>query len=343
MTDHTTYVTGGIDTHRDEHVAAALDQRGGQLGLESFPATTAGYRDLLVWLQGLGVVERVGVEGTGCYGAGISRHLQAQGVGVVEVDRPNRQLRRRAGKSDPVDAVAAARAAQSGVATAVAKTGDGDVEKLRALRIARASARHSRVKAINQLRALVVTAPDQLRAELTGLTAITLPVRCARFRVADPTTDLGALKYAMRSLARQAVTLRAEIKDLDAIITTLLDRTAPRLLARHGVGPDSAAVLLIAAGDNPDRLRSEAAFARLCGAAPLEASSGPTVRHRLSRAGNRQANAALHSIVLVRMVSDPDTRAYVTRRRAQGRTSLEIMRCLKRFVAREIYHQLAPT
>jgi len=343
MTDHQTRVTGGVDTHRDEHVAAALDERGGQLGVKPFPATSTGYQDLLAWLNSFGVIERVGVEGTGCYGAGLSRHLQAAGVEIVEVDRPNRQLRRRAGKSDPVDAVAAARAAQSGQATAVAKSADGDVEKLRALRLARASARHSRVRVINQLRALMVTAPDELRAEFTGLTAITLPQRCARFRVPDPTTNLGALKYAMRSLARQAVTLRAEIKDLDRVITTLVNQTAPELLGRHGVGPDSAAVLLIAAGDNPDRLRSEAAFARMCGAAPLEASSGPTVRHRLSRAGNRQANAALHSIVLTRMVSHPETRTYVARRRAEGKTSLEIMRCLKRFVAREIYHQLAPT
>lgn len=343
MTDHTSCVTGGVDTHRDTHVAAALDERDVELGVASFPATASGYRDLHGWLCGFGLVERVGVEGTGCYGAGLSRHLQSTGVVVVEVDRPNRQLRRRAGKSDPVDAVAAARAAQSGQATAVAKSADGDVEKLRALRIARASARHGRVKVINQLRALVVTAPDQLRAELTDLTAITLPVRCARFRIADPTTESGALKYAMRSLARRAVTLRAEIKDLDAIITTLLNRSAPELLACHGVGPDSAAVLLVAAGDNPHRVRSEAAFAKLCGAAPLEASSGPTIRHRLSRAGNRQANAALHSIVLVRMVSHPETRAYVNRRRAEGRTSREIMRCLKRFVAREIYHQLKNT
>lgn len=338
-----TLVTGGVDTHRDVHVAAALDERGGQLGVESFPATAAGYSDLLAWLRQFGTVERVGVEGTGSYGAGLSRHLQREGIAVVEVDRPNRQLRRRAGKSDPVDAIGAARAAQSGQATAVAKSGDGDVEKLRALRMVRASARHSRVRVLNQLRALIVTAPDELRSELGKLSAIMLPKRCVRFRIADPTTDMGALKYAMRSLARQAVQLRAEIKALDAIITTLVKRAAPELLASYGVGPDSAAVILIAAGDNPQRLHSEPAFARLCGTAPLEASTGPTIRHRLSRAGNRQANAALHSIVLTRMVSHPQTKAYVTRRRAQGRSALEIMRCLKRFVAREIYHQLPQT
>lgn len=343
MTEPMTLVTGGVDTHRDEHVAAALDERGADLGVESFPATAAGYRDLYEWLNTFGTIDLVGVEGTGCYGAGLSRYLQREQIAVVEVDRPNRQLRRRAGKSDPVDDVAAARAAQSGQATAVAKSGDGAVEKLRALRMARSSARHSRVRVLNQLRALVVTAPDGLRAELAGLTAIMLPRRCVRFRIADPTTDMGALKFAMRSLARRAVALRAEIKELDAIITTLVNRTAPELLARHGVGPDSAAVILVAAGDNPERLRSESAFARLCGVAPLDASSGLHIQHHLSRAGNRQANAALHSIVLTRMVSHPNTRTYVARRRAQGRTSLEIMRCLKRFVAREIYHHLPQT
>lgn len=181
MTDNSTRVIGGVDTHRDTHVAAALDERGGQLGVESFPATATGHQELHDWLAGFGPIDRVGVEGTGCYRAGLSRHLQTCGVEVIEVDRPNRQLRRRAGKSDPVDAVSAARAAQSGEATSVAKTANGDVEKLRVLRITRTSARNEKIRVLNQLRSLVVTAPDHLRAELTALTAIMLPQRCARW------------------------------------------------------------------------------------------------------------------------------------------------------------------
>jgi len=182
MTEPMTLVTAGVDTHRDTHVPAALDERGDEPGIESFPATAARYSKLLSWLNSFGTVKRVGVQDTACYSAGLSRHLQPKGIEVIEVDRPNRHLRRRAGKSDPVDATGAASAAQSSQTTAIAKTVDGDLEKPRALRMVRASARHSRVRVINQLRDLIVTSPDQLRSELGGLTAITLPQRCSRFR-----------------------------------------------------------------------------------------------------------------------------------------------------------------
>ncbi|HEY5154250.1 MAG TPA: IS110 family transposase [Acidimicrobiales bacterium] len=343
MTETATRITGGVDTHRDVHVVAALDERGALLDTNEFPATAAGYHDLVVWLGWFGPIDTVGVEGTGTYGAGLARHLMDRDIDVVEVDRPNRQRRRRAGKSDTTDAISAARAALSGEASTTAKTRDGNVEKLRVLRIARRSIRHDRVRALNQLRAMVVTAPPELREHLTGLTSIGVAQAVNKFRVADPTSDLGALKYAMRSLGRRAEELRAEAKTLDKIMRTIIEDTAPALIDRDGIGVDAASALLVAAGDNPERLHSEAGFARLCGAAPLEASSGMVTRHRLSRAGNRQANSALYRIVINRMSNDQRTRIYVTRRRDEGKSNLEIIRCLKRYVAREVYPLLAIT
>ena len=246
MTDEPGAVTGGVDTHRDFHVAAVLDERGGQLGVDTFPATTAGYRQLHQWLKSFGDVARVGVEGTGSYGKGLARHLQGEDVTVVEVDRPNRQVRRRRGKNDHVDAIAAARAAQSGDATAIAKTADGVVEQLRVLRVARRSANADRIEALAQIRALVVTAPDDLRQQLTGLTSIGLCQTAAAFRVADPLSARGTLKWAMRNLARRAETLRADIKEMDHMITTLVRQATPDMLDEYGVGPDAASTLLVA-------------------------------------------------------------------------------------------------
>jgi transposase len=343
MTETATRITGGVDTHRDVHVVAALDERGALLDTNEFPATAAGYHDLLVWLGWFGPIERVGVEGTGTYGAGLARHLLDHGVEVVEVDRPNRQRRRRLGKSDTTDAISAARAALSGEASTTAKTRDGNVEKLRVLRVARRSIRHDRIRALNQLRAMIITAPPELREQLDDLTPIGVAQAVTKFRVADPTSDLGALKYAMRSLGRRAEELRAEAKTLDKIMRAIIEDTAPALIDRDGIGVDAAGALLVAAGDNPERLHSEAGFARLCGAAPLEASSGMVTRHRLSRAGNRQANSALYRIVLNRMSHDERTKTYVARRRTEGKSNREIIRCLKRYVAREVYPLLAIT
>lgn len=339
LTDQRT-VIGGVDTHRDVHVAAAIDDLGRVLGTAEFPTTTVGHRRLLRWLCRHGEVKVVGVEGTGAWGAGLMRYLHAEGITVVEVDRPNRQHRRRHGKSDPVDAEAAARAALNGDASGVPKARDGLVESIRALRVARRSAVKARTQAANQLHALVSTAPDALRAELRDLSLAKLAATATRFRPGSPDSAIAGTKTAMREIARRWTHLGDEIARLDADLDVLVTQAAPTLVARHGIGTDTAGALLIAAGDNPSRLRSERSFAALCGTSPLDASSGLQRRHRLNRGGDRQANQALWRIALVRMSSCPQTRAYVERRTKEGRTKKEIIRCLKRYIAREIYPDL---
>lgn len=333
-------VYGGVDTHKDFHVAAVVDEAGRILATSSFTATAAGYRQLLSWLCRHGDVIRVGVEGTGSYGLGLARHLAEHGVDVVEVNRPNRQARRRRGKNDVVDAEAAARAALNGDAMGRPKDHDGTVESLRVLRIAFTSSRNTRTKVINQIHALVVCAPDALRRELENLDNTACVERCARFRPGDTADPAEATKTALRTLARQHQGLTADIETIRADLDRLTKIVNPALCAVLGVGSDVASILLIAAGDNPERLTSDAAFAALCGASPIEASSGKTVRHRLNQGGNRQANHALWRIVMVRLSADPRTKAYVERRRAEGRSTREIIRCLKRYIAREIFHHL---
>jgi transposase len=333
-------ITGGVDTHLDVHVVAALDELGALVGVESFPTTPAGYRALLDWLRSHGEVVVMGVEGTGSYGAGLARHLQREGVAVVEVDRPNRQRRRRQGKTDPHDAVTAARAAQAGDALGAAKNRDGNVEAIRVLRVVRCSAKRDRTRAINQMRALVSTGPDDLREQLRGLTIPKLVRLAAAFRPARRTDVTSATRLALRTLARRVLELDTEVADLDEVLVPLVAATAPELVAQVGVGTDTAGALLVAAGENTSRLRNERSFARLCGAAPLDASSGKQQRHRLSRAGDRQANSALWRIVICRLSHDPPTRRYLERRLAQGKTKTEAIRCLKRYVARELYHRL---
>jgi len=335
-------VTGGADTHRDFHVAAVIDTAGRVLATAEFAATRAGYRQMLAWMRRFGALARVGVEGTGAWGAGLARHLRGEGVVVVEVDRPNRQVRRRRGKSDTIDAEAAARAALNGEATGLAKARDGSIESVRALRVARRSAIKARTQAANQLHAVVATAPEPLRAQLRGLTLNQLAARAARFRPGAATDPTEATKTALRSIARRWLHLGDEIDDLDAVLDPLVAETAPDLVACHGVGTDTAGALLVTAGDNPDRLRSEASFAALCGVSPKDASSGLQQRHRLNRGGDRTANQALWRIVLVRMSTDPRTRAYVARRTTEGLSKKEIIRCLKRYVARELYPHLTP-
>jgi transposase len=335
-------VTGGVDTHLDVHVAAALDRIGGLLGVESFPTTAAGHSELLGWLASFGAVERVGIEGTGSYGAGLARHLHAAGVAVVEVNRSDRQARRQHGKSGPLDAMSAARAAQSGKAAGASKGRDGMVEAIRTLVVTRRSARRHRTATINQMRALVSTAPDDLRARFAYHSTISLVSESAAMRPRAGDTVGYATRIALRELGRRAVYLADEIDRVDALIAPLLAARAPSLLALPGVGPDTAAILLIAAGDHPERLRSEAAWAHLCGSAPIPASSGKITRRRLNPAGDRQANHALWRIVLTRMSFEPRTRAYVERRSEEGLSKLEIIRCLKRYVAREVYPHLLP-
>lgn len=335
-------VAAGVDTHQDTHTAAVIDTTGRPLGDRQFPATGAGYRQLLAWLGTFGVLLVVGVEGTGVYGAGLARLLRAQGVAMVEVDRPDRKARRFAGKSDPLDAQAAARAALAGVRTGVPKDRDGQVEALRNMRVARRSAVDQRADCMRRIKTLLVTAPDAVRDRLRGLADARLLATCAALRpntgrVGDPTQ---AVKVALRALARRHVALVQEIAELDALIEPLVKQINPRLLELNGVGPDVAGQLLVTAGQNTDRLRSEAAFAMLCGVAPIPASSGKTHRHRLNRGGDRQANAALYRIVLCRMRWDTRTQAYVDRRTAEGLSKKDIIRCLKRLIAREIYHVL---
>jgi transposase len=330
-------VTIGVDTHKDSHVAAARDHLGRRLATTLAPATSAGYAQLLAWAQALGEPVAWGVEGTGSYGAGLARFLAAHRQRVLEVNRPDRQARRRRGKSDPVDADAAARTVQAGEATGVPKAQDGVVEMARALRVARQTAVKARTQAINALKALLITAPHELREQLDGLPTSRLIRQAAALDPGTLTTPTAATMLALRGLARRCQHLDAEIGLLAGRLDQLTTTTAPTLRQLLGVGPDSAAALLIAAGDNPRRLRSEAAFAALCGSSPVEASSGKTVRHRLNRGGDRQANAALHRIVIVRLRWHQPTRDYVARRTAEGKTKKEIIRCLKRYVAREVF------
>ena len=338
--EDTRVITGGVDTHADMHVAAALDSLGGLLGVREFPATAAGYADLLSWLGSFGDLALVGVEGTGSYGAGLARHLAAARVRVVEVDRADRQDRHRQGKSDPLDAVSAARAAQSGRAAGTPKGRDGAVEAIRALMVAKRSARAERTQAINQARALLVTGPDDLRARFAGLTAAALAEAIAALRPRPGDAAPYAVRIALRELGRRVEFLDAQLERLDDLIVPLVTACAPGLLSLYGVGPDTAALLLVAAGDHPERLRSEAAWAHLCGVAPVPASSGKVQRHRLNRGGNREANHALWRIVITRMSAHPATRAYIERRTKEGLSKKEIIRCLKRYVAREVYHHL---
>ena len=333
-------ITGGVDTHADKHVAAALDPVGGLLGVEEFPVSPAGYARLLGWLGGFGTVALVGIEGTGSYGAGLARYITAAGIRVVEVDRSDRQDRRRQGKSDPLDAVSAARAAQSGRARGAPKGRDGAVEAIRALMVAKRSARSERVQTINQARALVLTGPDDLRTRFAGHTAAGLVSGLASLRPRPGDVVGYATRIALRELGRRAEFLDGQLERLDELIAPLVAARAPGLLALHGVGPDTAALLLVAAGDHPERLRSEAAWAHLCAAAPIPASSGKVIRHRLNPGGDRQANHALWRIVLTRMSAHPPTLTYVERRTKEGLSKKEIIRCLKRYVAREVYRHL---
>jgi transposase len=286
-------------------------------------------------------VIRVGVEGTGAYGAGLARFLRRAGVVVIEVDRPNRQVRRAQGKSDPVDAVEAARAALSGRARGLGKSADGNAEAMRALLVAKRSSRETRIKALNQIRHLSFTAPDELRERFRGVSRDALARRAADMRPRpDGDPVLYATKLSMATLGRRVLALEDDDARMDALLAELVTASAPDLLELYGVGIDTAATLVVTAGDNPERIRSEAAWAHLCGVAPIPASSGKVTRYRLNRGGNRQANHALWRIVITRMSGDARTRSYVARHLDAGRSKPEITRVLKRYVAREVYRHL---
>lgn len=335
-------VIGGVDTHGDVHVAAAVDSVTGRaLGSASFPTTASGDAELVAWLKGLGALERVGVEATGSYGAGLSRYLSSQGVEVIEVDRPDRKARRFEGKSDAVDAEAAARAVLSGRAHATPKTRDGMVEAIRALEVVYHGTVKDRTRAINQFKALVVSAPERLRGQLRGLGLARQLAKARRFSLAGVDVVEEETRRALKELARTISFLDDQASRLEARLGQLAGQAAPALVGLFGVGPHVAARVLAAAGDNPGRMRSEAAFAKLCGACPIPAGSGKTNgRHRLNRGGDRRANNALYTVVLVRMRYHGPTRAYVARRTAEGKSRPEIIRCLKRFVARDLFQAI---
>lgn len=335
-------VYGGADTHADTIHVAAIDGLGRDLGDREFPTSREGYAAALAFLATFGTVVLFGIEGTSSYGAGLARIATEAGLVVVEVTRPDRAHRRRRGKSDPIDAYQAAHAAASGRATAAPK--HEAIDAIRAVHIARNSAVKATTAAMNQIHHLLVTAPVEVRERYRNLKERSLVKALA---VARPHVSVSTLSPTartvlgvLRTLARRHQALTAEADDLEAQLRELVESINPGLLAAYGVGPVTAAQLLITAGGNPDRLRSEAAFAALCGAAPVQASSGKTTRHRLSRGGDRAANWALHTIALVRLSTDPRTREWATRQRAAGRVGLELLRILKRAIAREMYRYL---
>ena len=333
----------GVDTHKAEHYAVALDGLGRRLGQLTLAANPDGYSVLLNWTAEFGAVLRFAVEGTGSYGSGLARFLRRNGHMVVEVSRPPRKGdRRRAGKSDAIDAEHAARAVLAGTATATPKLADGVVEAIRLVKIVRDTAVKAKTQAMITLKSVLVTADDARRAELEPLSDFRLIQACACLDVADDLADsAAAMKHVLRALARRWLELHAEISVHSRQLKRLTNAAAPQLVAAFGIGPDVAAELLVTAGDNGDRIRSEAALAKWCGACPIPASSGQTTgRHRLNRGGNRQANAALYRVIVVRLRWHPPTLAYAQRRTAEGLSKREIIRCLKRFLVREIYRLL---
>lgn len=344
MNDKQVKVYGGIDTHADTHHLAVIDQAGRRLADAQIPTTATGYQAALRFLGSWPGLVSVGIECTGSYGAAVTRAVREAGITVFEVNRPNRFDRRLHGKSDPFDAYSAAEAVLGGRASAAPKGGDGLVESLRVLRTSRSSALQARTATINQIKGMLITAPEDLRTRYKGLSTPKLIAALAASRpTATPVTAAEATAYSLRLLARRWQALTGQIEDLAGHLQRLLDDHAPDLMRVFGCGQDTIAQLLITAGDNPDRLRSEAAFAALAGVCPIPASSGKTKRHRLNRAGDRQANSALYHIVMVRLRYNQETRDYVARRTAEGKTKMEIIRCLKRYLVRQLYPLIVET
>ena len=343
MSNEKIMVTAGVDTHKDTHTVAALDNNGCLLGISEFPATALGYRLMQRWLEEFGELGCIGVEGTGSYGAGLARHLKAGGFRVLEVGRPDRQLRRRRGKSDPVDAEVAARTALSGQALGTPKSQDGPVEGMRLLRVERRSAIKARTQAANQMHGTLATAPETLQRRFRGRTVRAIVKGAAAFRVTEPSASLEAtVRYVLRGLAQRWLSLNEEVERLDRLLTKMVHDVAPELVAQLGIGTEVASALLVAVGDNPERLKNEASFAALCGVSPVDASSGRQRRHRLNRGGNRDANRALWVIAFVRMRCDTRTKEYAAKRTQEGLSRLEILRCLKRYIARDLFRILRP-
>ena len=330
----------GVDTHKQTHVAVAINRLGARLADCSIAADGAGYAELVAWARALGTVEAFAIEGTGSYGAGLTSFVRRQAIRVVEVSHCDRRKRRKDGKNDTMDAESAARSVLAGIATAIPKAADGAAEMVRQIKIARDSAVKEKSAAIITRKTLLVNAPSELREALAPLTDRALLERCARLLPGAVVTPTASVKHAVRALANRWQALALEIREHDTVLDAITAAAVPTLRAAFGLGPDAASEMMIVAGDNPDRIRSESAFAKLCGVCPIPASSGVTNRHRLFRGGHRQANAALYRIVLVRMQWHQPTIDYVLRRTRQGLSKKDIMRCLKRYVAREVYAAL---
>lgn len=344
-------VVVGVDTHKYAHVAVAIDHLGARIAAHHVAANREGYAQLEAWaaaLTGSGRVVAYGIEGTGSYGVGLASFLRRAGHRVIEVNRGDRRGRRSNGKSDTLDAEAAARAVLGGQAVAIPKSADGAAEMIRQIKIARDTARKARTSAIITLKALIVTVPDELREHLNGLSDKALIGKCSALRPGAICSPTASARHALRTLARRHQALDAEIRGHDTILDDLTRAHTPTLRQAIGIGADTAAEMVIVFGDNPERIHSEAAFAKLCGTSPIPASSGLTNRHRLSRAGHREANAALYRAVIVRMRFHQPTIDYTARRTAEGLSKRDIIRCLKRYLAREIYqavmtdHQTRP-
>jgi transposase len=340
--DQAPVVIGGVDAHADTHHAAVLDAGGGLVGSEEFPATTAGYEQLNDWLHDFGEVEAVAVESTSSYAAGLTRALTAHGVVVVEVNQPHAHSRRRRGKSDAVDAELAARRYLTGEGLAVPKDTSGVVESIGMLRVARHGAVKARTAALLQARDLIMTAPQPLREQITVRKTLRARMAiCKRFRPGQLSTPTHAAKLALKTLADRVGALDREIAVLDTQLQQLVTTTAPRTTSLLGIKTGHAGQFLVTAGENIDRLsKGESSFAALCAASPVKASSGKTNRHRLNPGGDRQANRALHMIAVYRLGACPRTQAYAARRTTEGKSKPDIIRCLKRAIAREIHHAL---
>jgi transposase len=332
-------IVGGVDTHKDLHVAAIVDDFDRVLASQCFATTRHGYKQMLTWMRSFGSLQRIGIEATGTYGAGLLRYMQNAGVEVLEVTTPDRRDRRQRGKSDDLDAQNAAHAAFVGKRTATPKSRDGMIEALRVLTACRKTAAAARRVALQMIQNTIVCAPDELRETLRKLTRMQLIRTLAAWRpdLANYRTVVSAYRITLKSLGRRYLELHDEIADLDTLIVSIVDELAPALVGRNSIGHGCAAQLLLTAGDNPQRLLSEASFAALCGVSPVPASSGKITRHRLNRGGDRAANSALHIIAIGRLRTEPRTKAYVAKRIAEGHSKLEAIRCLKRYIAREVF------
>lgn len=333
------YRVGGVDSHLDSIHVAVITELGQPVDDREFPTTTAGYRRAVAWLIEHGPLREVGIEGTSSYGVGITAAVTSAGIKVIEVNRTRPAERRKQGKTDRLDAYRAARSVLSGEASTDPKR--ASIEPLRALTVSRRSAVKAQQAAWRQIGALLVNAPSHLRDRYRDLPQAKLIATLTSTRP-DQVHDRAEADthYALRSLARRHRALGEEIADLGQRMLSRATAANPALLAIKGIGPVVGAQLLITAGDNPDRLRSSTSFAALCGTAPIPVSSGRTDRHRLSRGGDRQANAALHHIVKNRITNDPRTRAYRDAHVAKGWTNKAVFRALKRAIAREVYRAL---